>query len=227
MKKIIVGVFAHPDDEAFGVSPTLIKEAAEGAAVHLITLTAGEAGANPDGHDNLGTIRLDEWRNGCAIMGVTSSHYFGYQDGTLSNTNLLAIAERVQELVETIASSTEAPIELMSFDTNGISGHIDHIVAARATALAFYRLKARIPGRMTCLRLRCLAEKQLPTHNIDWIYMDAGRTDAEITQIIDAREHHDKVIEVIKAHHSQRRDGETHIARYGKDIGINYFIVKD
>ncbi len=60
MNKIIVGIFAHPDDEAFGCSPTLIKEASEGSEIHLITLTAGENGCNPDGHNSLGDIRLEE-----------------------------------------------------------------------------------------------------------------------------------------------------------------------
>lgn len=225
MKKIIIGIFAHPDDEAFGVSPTLIKEVAEGASVHLVTLTAGETGSNPDKHDDLGAIRLDEWRKSCEIIGASSSHYFGYRDGALGNTDMVEVTERIEQLVRSIVDSTDAPIECMSFDMNGISGHIDHIVAARATALAFYRLKAVFPERITRLRLRCVSAQQSPEHNIDWLYMDAGRPSDMISETIDARAHHETVVRVIKAHRSQRKDGETHIARYGKNIGINHFIV--
>lgn len=226
MKKIIIGVFAHPDDEAFGVSPTLIKEIREGAEAHLITLTAGEEGANPDNHAELGTVRLHEWQRSCELMRITRCHHLGYTDGTLSNSDLLTIADRVGQLTENILATTDSPIEFMSFDMNGISGHIDHIVASRATALVFYRLKQLFPERITRLRLRCLPIEQVPQHTIDWLYMDAGRTSDEITEVVDAREYHDTIIEVIRSHHSQRADGETHIARYGNDIGINHFIVK-
>jgi N-acetyl-1-D-myo-inositol-2-amino-2-deoxy-alpha-D-glucopyranoside deacetylase len=49
-KLILVAIFAHPDDEAFGTGGTLAKYAHEGVDVHLITATLGEAGqiAQPD-----------------------------------------------------------------------------------------------------------------------------------------------------------------------------------
>ena len=37
MKKIIFGIFAHPDDEAFGPSGTLLLETRSGTELHLIT----------------------------------------------------------------------------------------------------------------------------------------------------------------------------------------------
>ena len=40
----LMTVFAHPDDEAFGVGGTLARYAAEGVAVHVVTATRGEAG---------------------------------------------------------------------------------------------------------------------------------------------------------------------------------------
>ncbi|MFZ2494806.1 MAG: PIG-L family deacetylase [Candidatus Saccharimonadales bacterium] len=63
MKKVIFGIFAHPDDEAFGPAGTLIQEVQNGSEVHLITLTAGQAGSNPDNHEDPGAIRLKEWKN--------------------------------------------------------------------------------------------------------------------------------------------------------------------
>lgn len=227
MQKIVIGLFAHPDDEAFGVSPTLIKEIAEGAEVHLITLTAGENGTNPDRHPELGALRLEEWRRSGDLIGLAQMHHFGYEDGTLSNQLLLPIAERVKEIVRPLLASSSLPIEFMSFDMNGISGHIDHIVASRAAALVFYQLKAEYPDRLTRLRLRCLPEQFAPTSTIDWIYMDKGRSEVEINEIINACEYHEKILEVIRCHHSQRSDGEGHIARSGNQLGMNYFIVKE
>ncbi len=91
----------------------------------------------------------------------------------------------------------------------------------------FYRLKATYPDRLTRLRLRCIPRHYLPADNIDWLYMEAGRDESEITEIIDARDYHDKIVEVIRTHHSQREDGEIHIARYGNNLGINHFIIKE
>lgn len=226
MQKIIYGIFAHPDDEAFGVSPTLIKETKNGTIVHLVTLTSGQNGTNPDNDADLGAVRLEEWRRGGELMGVSSMHHFGYTDGLLSNSVIEEIVERIMELVlRTIESVPDASIEFMTFDLGGISGHIDHIVASRATCLAFYRLKERHPEQMTQIRLRCLSASQHPTSNTDWLYMDAGRPDDEIDETVDAREFHDTIIEVIRAHHTQRGDGENHIARYGDDLGLNHFVI--
>lgn len=227
MKKIIIGVFAHPDDEAFGVSPTLIKEVAEGASVHLVTLTAGENGTNCDNQDDLGEMRLKEWRRGGELIGASSMHHLGYTDGALCNTCIHPIVGQLHEIiVPLIDNSSSEPVEVMSFEFGGISGHIDHIVAARAAALTFYQLKERYPERMHRLRLRCLPETEVPVHNIDWLYMEAGKKPTDIDETINAREFHDTILKVIRAHHSQRSDGENHIARYGNDLGINHFIVK-
>lgn len=226
MQKVIYGIFAHPDDEAFGVSPTLLKEVHDGSIVHLVTLTSGQNGTNPDNHEDLGTVRLEEWKRGGELIGATSMHHFDYTDGMLSNSVIEEIAERITELVlRTITSTPDARIEFMTFDLGGITGHIDHIVAARAACLAFYRLKERHPEQMTQIRLRCLPASHNPTANTDWLYMDAGRTDDEIDEVVDAREFHDQIIEVIRAHYSQRSDGESHISRAGDDIGLNYFTI--
>lgn len=226
MKKILIGVFAHPDDEAFGCSPTLIKEVRDGNDVHLITLTAGEGGTNHDNHEDLATIRLDEWRRGGALMGVQHMEYLGYADGKLDNQMMVAIADHLMSTVQTYLDSTDNLIEFMTFEFGGITGHIDHIVAARATALAHCRLRDQFPDRIGRLRLRFLHQKDAPLQNTEWIYMAPGYPDDEIDEVIDAREYHDTIVEVIRCHQSQRHDGEAHIARYGSDLGLNYFIVR-
>lgn len=227
MQKVIFGIFAHPDDEAFGVSPTIIKEIHEhDAKVHLITLTLGQNGENPDHYDDLGTVREKEWRRGGEIMGVTSMTNYGYTDGTLSNNDIEPIAERLTVQVEKVLSDEPtAEIEFISYDLNGISGHIDHIVAGRTACLVFFQLKKRFPSRMTQIRLRCLNEMMMPERNVDWLYMEKGRSRQEIDETVDARKYNDQIIEVIRAHHTQRKDGETHIKEAGDKIGLNDFII--
>lgn len=224
MKKVIFAIFAHPDDEAFGPAGTLLVEKAAGNEVHLICATAGENGTNPDNLPDLGTARLAEWRRAGELLGADSMHYLGYIDGELNNNVYLEIANKIQEIIKSIvANRSEVEIELLSLDHNGITGHIDHIVVGRIASYLFYRLKPA-DSRVTRLRLACASRDKLPDHNCNWLYMDAGRTDQEISERIDARAHLDTIQKIIAAHHSQREDATAHL-KDGDRIAINHFIV--
>lgn len=228
MKKIIFGIFAHPDDEAFGPSGTILMETTSGNDVHLITLTLGDAGTNPDNVPDLGAIREQEWHEGGRLMGVKSMHFLDYKDGQLNNLAMLEIYDKLLTLVtDTVKDEPDdVQIEFISMDTNGISGHIDHIVAGRSACYVFYKMKERDP-RVTRIRLACIPKSYLSEPNTHWLYMDAGRDDSEIDEISDAREYHDEIIAIMRAHHSQRGDGETHIKNRGDQLGITHFIVKE
>lgn len=223
MKKILFGIFAHPDDEAFGPGGALIKAVHDGVEIHLITLTLGQNGTNPDNVPDLGAVRREEWRKSGTMMGATGQHELGYIDGRLCNIEMLEIADKIERIVRETISDQDVEVEFMGFDLNGLTGHIDHIVASRALCLAFYRLKQR-DDRFTRVRLFCLPREQNPEVDTDWIYMEAGRTPEEISEVIDAREYHDQIIEVMHTHHSQRGDAQTQINALGRDIGINHFI---
>lgn len=224
MKKLLFGIFAHPDDEAFGPGGALIKAVHDGTELHLITLTLGQNGTNPDNVPDLGALRREEWLKSGQMMGATSQHELDYIDGRLSNIDMLEIADKIQHIVHETVADRDVEVEFIGFDLNGLTGHIDHIVASRALCLAFYRLKQN-DSRFTCIHLFCLPREQNPTINTDWIYMEAGRTPEQIDEIIDAREYHDQIIEVMYIHHSQRNDAETQMRALGRDIGVNHFMV--
>ncbi|MDB5181199.1 MAG: LmbE family protein, partial [Candidatus Saccharibacteria bacterium] len=225
MKKIIFGIFAHPDDEAFGPSGTLLLETRQGTELHLVTLTAGENGTNPDGHERLGDVRLEEWKKAGALIGATSLHHFGYEDGTLNNLNHIEITQRIESLViETIGSQSDIEIEMMSIDLNGVTGHIDHIVASRSAVLAFYRLKAK-GYPLTRIRLSCVPYSQLPNPNTSFVLMEAGHNDKEINEVVDATAVLPEIYQIIRAHHTQRDDGQRHIENLGDGVAINSFII--
>lgn len=228
MKKIIFGIFAHPDDEAFGPAGTLLKESRSGSDVHLIMLTAGEAGTNSDDALDLSEVRLQEWHEAGKLIGTKSMHFLGYKDGQLNNTSLIKIAPRIIDIVtDTIRTAPEdAFVEFMGFDFSGISGHIDHIVATRAACLAFYRLKER-DNRLARLRLFCLPASLYPTHSTDWLYKEAGCPDEAIDEIVDARDLRDDIIAIMCTHKSQHEDCEAILSIHGDQLGLNHFIVRD
>lgn len=227
MKKVIFGIFAHPDDEAFGPVATLVDEVNKGSEVHLITLTAGQNGTNPDDHSDLGEVRLKEWRAASELIGASSLHHFGYIDGKLNNHDHIEIATKINELVTTTVGDREdIEIEYMSLDLNGYTGHLDHIVAARSACLSFYQLRT-FGLAMNRIRLACLPHEKVPTINTSFVFMEPGRTREEIDEIIDGRQYRKKIHQIMQCHHSQRNDYQTVMANLGDDLGVNYFIIRN
>lgn len=226
MQKIIFGIFAHPDDEAFGPCGTLLTETRNGSELHLVTLTAGENGTNPDNIPHLGEVRLQEWRKGAELLGATSTHHLGYGDGTLGNSDHVAVTSKLKALViEALHGRDEVEIEFMCFDLNGLTGHIDHIVASRSACLAFYQLKADgLP--LHRIRFFCLPQTAYPSLDTGFVYMEQGRAASEITEIVDNRAIVDDVRAIMRCHHTQRKDCDDQITRLGDNIAVDHFIVQ-
>lgn len=227
MKKVLFGIFAHPDDEAFGPGGTLILETDAGTELHLITLTAGDAGCNPDCQEDLALCRLEEWKTAANILGATSTTCLGYKDSQLANHALVEIVQKITDIVaKTIAQSEDCTVEFMSFEFGGITGHIDHIVASRAAAQVFYAYKTS-DTRFHRLRLFCLPRSWQPEPDLGWLFMDCGVDDGLVDEVIDTSRVHDRHVQAIRAHASQRADAEHILRRFGEpEKQHDHFIVR-
>lgn len=225
---MLVGIFAHPDDEAFGPSGSLMMAADQGQQAHLISLTRGEAGVNLDGHPDLGSLRIDEWRRAGQLMGAASQICLDYPDGRLCNDDYLPITDQIIDRIDQLLADADQPVELnmLTFEPGGISGHIDHIVACKATSLAYLRLRGQArPGlKLGRLKYFCLSQSAVPAANTDWLYMPSGIANDQIDEIIDVSPVHDRKLAVMTAHHSQRRDAEAIIARFGEHLKAEHFV---
>ena len=228
MGKIIFGIFAHPDDESFLTAATLLNEVQNGSEVHLICLTdgCGKHSMNPDNVSDLSETRMNEWRTAGDIIGVTKQHCLNYVDGNLNNDDHLEISDKIVELVnDTVSKDSDKQVEFITMDTNGVTGHIDHIVAARSALLAFYRLK--MDGfPVTRVRLACLAEQDFSNLNTSFTLREPGHSMEEIDETIDARDKYEKVCEIMRAHRSQRVDADHWIEKLGDKVAVNHFIIK-
>ncbi|MEO5950765.1 MAG: PIG-L deacetylase family protein [Candidatus Saccharimonadales bacterium] len=226
MKKIIFGIFAHPDDEAFGPSGTLLLETKAGTELHLISLTAGQNGTNPNNLNNLKEVRLQEWEEAARLIGATKTYHLGFIDGHLDNIAMIEASKQIEDIIHaTVTDNDQVEVEFMTIDPNGISGHIDHIVASRAASFVFFRQKVA-DTRFTRIRYACISEIQNPTIRTDWLYMDAGRTQAEITETVDARSLKEEITAIMRCHVTQTSDCEAALSRMGANLGINHFITK-
>ncbi len=226
MKKLIFGIFAHPDDEAFGPVGTLLMEKEAGSEVHLICATAGENGSNPDKVADLGDVRILEWQKAGELLDADSMHYLGYEDSMLCNSVYLEAAEKIKRIVGDAINDRDdiASIEFLSLDGNGLTGHMDHIFVSRVACYVFYSLK-EADERFSKIRLACLHVDDFPHANCGWLYMDAGRTSNEISETVDATAHLEQIKIIMKAHNSQRADCESILSQMDDKVAINHFLV--
>lgn len=210
---MLFGIFAHPDDEAFGPSASLYNAAQNGTDVHLLLATNGENGNNPDNVTDLGHVREKEWQASAQLIGAKSAHALRYPDGGLSNNVYHDIANTLLNQIEEQLSQYSEPlsIDFMTFERNGISGHLDHIAISYITTYVFLKLKEKREDIAT-LKYFCLAECIAPAHNTHWIYMSKGKADAECDEVFDYSHLVDKKLEIMRAHNSQRDDMQAILA---------------
>jgi LmbE family N-acetylglucosaminyl deacetylase len=130
----MMGIWAHPDDEAFGTAGTMARATAAGHPVAVICATRGEEGeiadpqlANPE---NLGPVREGELRRACAAVGVTDVSFLDYRDGHLREADPEEATGRIVGHIRRIR-----PDVVVTFAANGGYGHYDHM-AVHQLALA-------------------------------------------------------------------------------------------
>ena len=148
MRPTLVTVFAHPDDETFGVGGSMAAAVDAGARVVTICATRGEVGEIADPslatRETLGAVREAELRAACAELGVHDVRFLGYRDsgmeGTPENADPRAFANASDE--EVIARIAEhfrelRPDVVVTFEPGGVYGHPDHKKISRCATAAF------------------------------------------------------------------------------------------
>lgn len=211
MKKLMIGIFAHPDDEAFGPSGTLLKLHNEGYDIHLILLTDGEGGTNPDNVPFLGSTRLGEWQSAAKLLGARTVTALHYPDGGLSLITNEDLDTKVNHHISRILADYRSPAHLsfMSFEPLGITGHRDHIAASHLTARMMRQFGAHEAWYF------CLNSNQAPLSNTAY-YEPRAREDSYITHRIDVNSFLTDKYRIVDAHHSQRTDG-TNLKALGEE----------
>jgi N-acetyl-1-D-myo-inositol-2-amino-2-deoxy-alpha-D-glucopyranoside deacetylase len=145
----LMAVFAHPDDESFGIGGTLARYGADpNVRVVLVCATRGEAGEISDPSlatpEHLGEVRERELRCACEALGVDALYFLGYRDSGMAGTpenrdpRALAMADAGEVVGKIVAHiRRERPDVVVTFDENGGYGHPDHIAIHYHTVAAF------------------------------------------------------------------------------------------
>src|SRR5579859_4041257 len=130
-----LAVFAHPDDESFGLGAVLGALVDAGIDVAGVCFTHGEASTLGAAGVDLHRLRAAELVEAAAALAIGDVELLDYPDGGLSDIPLGELAERVIDQ----ARRHHADL-LVAFDEGGITGHPDHQQATRAALAAGRRL---------------------------------------------------------------------------------------
>ena len=194
--KTIVGIFAHPDDEALGPSGTLATLAKDNE-VYLICVTSGEAaGKTKEEKLTIGEIRREELRKSAKILGIKDVFFLGYEDGELCNNKYHQLASDIQVKIEELRPDT-----LLTFEMRGVSGHIDHITVSMVTTFVYCRYSF-----IKKLMYYCTSRKKSDCMSDYFIYFPRGYEREEVDEVVDVSSVWNMKVEAMKCHESQMAD---------------------
>lgn len=231
----LVAIFAHPDDESFGVGGVLALAAAHGVPTNLVCATDGDLGGEAGARELDRDLRHGELREAMVALGVPEPIFLGYRDSGMeswprpADCFANADAEEVVGRLEAILAEIR-PAVVLTFDAGGIYGHPDHVtISARATEA--YRRAAARPGGPSVLYHQAIPRSGLaemgrlqealaalrgdatpaPPSEDDLLQqrrlVELARPDEEVTTIVDVRSVLDRKLIALAAHASQMRGG--------------------
>jgi len=100
IKKSILCVVAHPDDEALGIGGTIIKHIEKGDDVNIIIFSVGETSKlNKDIDPVRRTKSAKKWSN---IVGSNILKIFDYPDQKLDTIPKLELIKKLEEIFESV-----------------------------------------------------------------------------------------------------------------------------
>jgi LmbE family N-acetylglucosaminyl deacetylase len=218
MKRIIFGIFAHPDDETFGPSATFLKEVQEGADLHLISVTAGQHGINKKAIADLGETRLQEWQAAGQAMGARTLQALDYEDGCLCNKDYQNVLHDVEQAIQAVVATYHEPaqLQLVTFGPKGLTGHLDHIAVSFIVTKLFYELPDILPSTIECQELAyyCFSKAQAPKPNMKYfVFMPAGDEKTFLNRTVEVGPFLPQKYAMMRMHQSQRKDAEALIKK--------------
>ncbi len=198
-KNSLVCVVAHPDDEAFGPSGTLVK-LSQFYDVHIACVTDGQS--DPRFHassgESLAKLRAEELQQSATLLGAKEIHFLHFQDGTLNNNQYHEIAAKLTALCDAIQ-----PTVFMTNDLKGNSGHLDHVAVAMVTSFV-YEKRAEVQG----ILYNCVPRAVSDAMREYFVFFPHGYDVADVDLVVDVSDVFEKKLAAARCHASQAADVE-------------------
>src|SRR4051812_7443914 len=120
-QRTLMGIWAHPDDEAYLSAGLMAEFTRRGDRVVVVTATLGEHGTSDPAAwppRRLAARRHRELRDSLAALGVDELRLLGYEDGDCArHDGTAAIAAHIADV---------EPDLIVTFGPDGMTGHPDH-----------------------------------------------------------------------------------------------------
>ena len=209
-------VFAHPDDDTYGVAGSLALHASDELQLTVIMATSGGAGRIADPslatRETLGRVREAEDVASWRALGLDPDvRFLRHPDGRLARIPRERFVLEVRDLLE-----ETAPQVVVTFGPDGITGHEDHIaIGAVATEAfqatrtsssgqAFSRLLHNVVPQSSLDRLNELfRERGLEPMDPTQPFMPRGVPDRTIGVRVDCSSVYERKLEAIRCHKTQ------------------------
>ena len=161
LSRPLLGVFAHPDDETFGMAGTLALAHRSGGRVGVFSATRGEKGKlnlpQPMTEEELGRLREHELEDAARILGIDQLYVWNYPDGAVDQ----APQDELLSVVLDVIRSFE-PFTVVTFSPEGGTGHRDHVAMHRIATRAFHEAQKTMARPPKELYYRAVPAKILP-----------------------------------------------------------------
>ena len=134
----LLGVWAHPDDEAYLSAGLMARVAHTGGRVTCVTATRGELGRpddDPRPRSVFERLREDELRASLRIARVDRLRILGHPDGGCADLPHERGVAEIAGMIEVFR-----PDVIVTFDEGGITHHPDHLAVHRWTTDAWRRV---------------------------------------------------------------------------------------
>jgi LmbE family N-acetylglucosaminyl deacetylase len=224
----IMGIWAHPDDEAF-LSAGLMRLALENRQrVVCVTATKGELGTSDPftwPPDQLAPARSVELATSLAALGEGTDnkiehHWLGYRDGRCGDTRPDIGTAQVADLINRVRPDT-----VITFEPGGLTGHADHQAVAHWTTAATRH-------RPEILQLDTVITQSYVDHFDGHLDLEPFFDDGYPQPVDDTALHLELVLDdelwqlkdrALRAHHTQT---EALIAMLGSDLWKDFNVVE-
>lgn len=126
----LLGIWAHPDDEAYLSADLMAQTIDQGGSVTLVSATYGELGFADDDPRTLAErseLRRNELATAMSVIGVADVRCLELPDAAVADTPVIEMARHIAAIIDEVR-----PDMIVTFGPDGITGHDDHI----ATGLA-------------------------------------------------------------------------------------------
>ncbi len=236
MTRRIACVFAHPDDDTYGVGGSLALHAEDDLEITVVLATSGEAGRIADDslatRADLGRVReredLASWR---ALGLQPDVRFLRLPDGGLSQLGRGDLTERVRSVLD-----ATAPEIVVTFGPDGITGHEDHVAIGAAASDAFASALAERDAASRLLHVavaegdldrlnQMLRERGLDPMDPAQPFMPRGVPDRTIGVRVDCSDAYERKLEALRCHKTQSELEDLPFDLWPEILGTESFVM--